>query len=67
MQAPVTYKEIMQQRSDEAILGALMAVNGNRHRAATLLKMSVRNFLLLLQKMRDRGVDVPSRQRVKAA
>lgn len=62
-----TLAELVQERRDAAILGALQAVGGNRRRAATALGMSLRNFLYVLQKMRERGVNVPSRQRVRAA
>ena len=62
----MTLDEILTEKRDVAVLGALAAVGGNRRRAAAILGMSLRNFLYVLTKMRARGIAVPSRRKVAA-
>ena len=57
----VTLRELIRERRETAILGALQATQGNRRRAAALLDMSLRTLLYDLQKMRARGMEVPDR------
>ena len=57
----MTLREMLRERRETAILGALQAMQGNRRRAATMLGMSLRTFLYDIQKMRARGVTVPDR------
>ena len=61
MLAVMTLAEMVRERKDAAILGALEATNGNRRRAAALLDVSLRTFLHYLQQMRARGITVPPR------
>jgi DNA-binding NtrC family response regulator len=62
----VTLREMVRERRDAAVLGALQASGGNRRRAAATLDLSLRQLLNILQQMRMRGIDVPSRQKVAA-
>jgi DNA-binding NtrC family response regulator len=58
----MTLAELVQERRDTAILGALEACQGNLRRTAAALGMSLRNLLYVMQQMRERGIAIPSRK-----